>query len=152
MCQIYMKINKINLDENHWTSDYIPISEMNISTKKQKNHSITFYWTDKYKLQALCRAYYIDKNEIQISDLWLNEKLRGKQIKGIKISVLFMRKIIQKIWTHFENHTKLSLLVHKENIGAIKLYNKLKFNIVDKKINMKNFKMKNGLKMIRNKK
>ena len=38
-----------------------------------------------------------------------------------------MRKIISKIWILFKNISEISLLVHKENIPAIKLYERCGF-------------------------
>ena len=104
-----------------------------------------------YNLHAICRGYYINKNRIEIGDVWLNNDLRGKKINGVKISVLFMRKIISKIWILFKNISEISLLVHKENIPAIKLYEKLNFEVKKHNMNNKELNIKNGLLMIRKK-
>lgn len=146
-----MRINTINLDEEHWTTDYIPISYNKILTQNQYNKSITFYWNTDYNLHAICRGYYITKNRIEIGDVWLNDDLRGKKINEVKISVLFMRKVISKIWNLFKDASEISLLVHKENISAIKLYEKLNFEVKKDNINNKELNIKNGLLMIRTK-
>ena len=147
-----MRISKINLDQDHWTTDYIPISYDKILTKNQYNKSFTFYWATGYNLHAICRIYYLKKNRIEVGDVWLNDDLRGKKINEVKISVLFMRKIISKIWKLYKDATEISLLVHKENISAIKLYEKLNFLVKKSYINNKKLNMKNGLLMIRQKK
>ena len=146
-----MQISKIDLDEEHWTSDYIPISYTNYLTRKQLSKSVTFYWATDYDLHATCRAYFIDDNRIEIGDIWLSEEQRGKKIDNVKISVVFMRKVISKIWQHFKSCSIISLLVHNDNIPAIKLYEKLNFVIEKQNIRRKEFNMKNGLLMIRHK-
>ncbi len=74
----------------------------------------------------LCRTYHLTKNEIQIGDVWLTKDLRGKKINNVKISVIFMKKIIAKIWKHYKERNQISLLVHNNNKPAIDLY-KIKF-------------------------
>ncbi len=147
-----MLINKIKLNNEHWTSDYIPISYQNILSKKQYNNSYTFYWATKFNLHATCRAYYISTNRIEIGDVWLNDNMRGKKINGTKISILFMKKVIAKIWQLFKESTNISLLVSQDNIAAMKLYQKLKFKIVKEFKNHKKLKIKKGYLMIREKK
>ena len=147
-----MYIHVKHLDHKHWITDYIPISYESILSNNQLNKSLTFYWNSGFNLHAICRAYYIDAHEIQIGDLWINEEFRGKKINGKKISVIFMKKIISKIWKQFKKCNKITLLVHNNNIPAIKLYEKLNFKIVKSNINIKKFNMINGLKMIRFKK
>lgn len=124
-----MRMNIIKIDNNHWTTEYIPISYKNILSENHKKNSLTFYWSNEYILYALCRAYFIDDYTIEIGDVWLNEKLRGKKIKDEKISVIFMRRVIKKIWKIYEKAKIINLIVDKNNISAIKLYNKLDFFI-----------------------
>jgi hypothetical protein len=146
-----MRISKIKLNTEHWTTEYIPISYKNIITPSQYKKSFTFYWTTDYNLHALCRVYYIDKNRIEIGDVWLNEKLRGKKIDGVKISLIFMRKIILKIWQLFKDSNQISLIVDKDNVKAIKLYQNLHFKF-KKNVTNKQLNIDNGLFMIRKKK
>lgn len=146
-----MLIRQLLLDNNHFTTEYIPISYNKLLSKKQYEKSRTFYWSDGYNLNMLCRAYYINKHEIQIGDVWLAENLRGKQINDKKISTIFMNKLIAKIWQNYKDCNKITLLVHSDNKPAINLYNKLNFTIIQKNINNSELNIKNGLKMIRNK-
>jgi ribosomal protein S18 acetylase RimI-like enzyme len=147
-----MKICKIKLDKEHWTTDCIPLNYSDMFSKKQCENSMSFYWATKYNLHAMCRAYYVNKNEVQIGDVWVSEELRGKKINNVKISLLFMRQVITKIWQHFTTSNTLSLLVHNDNISALKLYSKLNFQIMRNDINIPELKMKNGYKMVRYKK
>jgi len=124
-----MRMNIIKIDDNHWTTEYIPISYKNILSENHKKNSLTFYWSKEYILYALCRVYFIDDYTIEIGDVWLNEKLRGKKIKDEKISVIFMRRVIKKIWKIYDKAKIINLIVDKNNISAIKLYNKLDFFI-----------------------
>ena len=73
---LYMIINTIKLDDNHWSTNWIPISyKLN---KIQKNKSVTFLWADNYQVNALARAYFISDSRIEIGDVWLHKKFRGK--------------------------------------------------------------------------
>ena len=145
-----MKINRISLSSDHWTSDYIPISYNQILTPSQYNKSFTFYWTTNYNLHAICRAYYINKNRVEIGDVWLNPDLRGQKINGVKVSLIFMRRIISKIWSAFNDAKYISLVVDKENIPAMRLYDKLHFKIKKGIVN-KELNINNGWLMIRKK-
>jgi hypothetical protein len=122
-----MIIQKICLDVDHWSSKWIPISYKTLS-KKQYNNSYTFLWHENNEVLAICRSYYMSKHHIEIGDVWLNEKCRGKYQSNIKISILFMKKIIAKIWKIYSYSTKISLVVSSNNIPAIKLYQKLNFH------------------------
>ena len=149
-----MYINKINIDSEHWTTDYIPISYKNILNKTQMSKSLTMYWHNNYELNSLCRLYYINDTNIEIGDLWINESLRGKVFHNTKqkISYVFLNRIIYKIWHYFPKCRSITLKVHDNNIPAIKLYNSLNFHIIKQNISNKNLNMNNnGLLMIRNK-
>lgn len=81
------------------------------------------------KILAVCRAFYIRQNRIEIGDLWLNPELRGKRSeKGVKYSVEFMRNVISKTWKLFKRSTLISLQVQSHNVGAIRLYETLGFH------------------------
>ena len=120
--------------------------------------SMTFLWNEKHIIFALCRAYYINKNNVEIGDAWVNEECRGKYTKnggkytknGEKISTAFMKKIINKIWKKNPDVKILSLIVDKINIPAIKLYEKLNF-IVIQEVSSKELNIKDGLYMARKK-
>ena len=147
-----MKINKTILNNNHWTTDYIPISYKKLS-KKQFEKSLTFFWDNNYELNAIIRTYFINNNNIEIGDFWLNENLRGKKINNQKISYLFLRKIISKIWKYYPSCNIITLKVHNHNIPAIKRYESLNFKILKENITNKNLNMnKNGILMVRYKK
>lgn len=146
---IKMRINTIKVDASHWTSDYIPISYDKVLNKHQLSQSLTFMWNNKFTLNAICRAYYISKHVIEIGDVWLNPDLRGKQINGEKISILFLKHVISKIWTHFPDATTIQLVVHQSNKPAISLYEKCKFLIKKTVNNSKLLFNQPGYKMIR---
>tara|TARA_B100000315_G_C14313494_1_gene467440 strand:- start:211 stop:654 length:444 start_codon:yes stop_codon:yes gene_type:complete len=142
-----MIIKTLQLDEKHWSTNWIPISY--ILGNKNYSKSLTFLWATDYQVNAICRAYYISKIRIEIGDIWLNDKYRGRYDKyGNKYSVKFMKKIIAKIWKIYKSATKISLIVDEKNVPAIKLYEKLNF----KKIRMvtnKTLKITRGIYMER---
>lgn len=144
-----MIIKTLNLNENHWSVDWIPISyKLN---KKNYNKSITFLWSKNYEVNAICRAYFISNTKIEIGDIWLNDKYRGKyNNNGIKYSIEFMKKIISKIWKIYKSAKIISLIVDQKNIPAIKLYQKLHFKKI-KNIKSKTLNIKNGIYMERKK-
>ena len=145
-----MIINTLQLDINHWSTDWIPISYK--LKKTQFNNSLTFLWSENYEISAICRSYYISKSHIEIGDIWLNEKYRGKLYENkIKYSIIFLKKVIAKIWKMYPSANTITLIVNETNIPAIKLYNKLNFKII-KKIESKTLNIKNGLYMKRLKK
>lgn len=146
-----MRIKTIITTNDHWTTQWIPISYKNILSNNQMKKSVSFIWSNEYILFAICRAYYINDNIIEIGDVWLNEKYRGKKINNEKISVIFMKKIINKIWKKYPNAKNINLIVAKNNIPAIKLYKKLNFNIV-KPVKNNKLGIKNALQMSRFKK
>jgi len=139
-------IKTIKTDDNHWTTQWIPISYKPILSNLQINKSLTFIWTQEYNLFAMCRAYYINKNIIEIGDVWLNEQFRGQKINDEKISIIFLKKVISKIWKLYSNAKLINLIVSEDNIPAIKLYERLKF-ICIKSISNKKLGIKNGLLM-----
>lgn len=131
-----MIIKKIKIDKDHWTSQWIPISYIKILSKYQINKSLSFIWYIDNELLAICRAYYINKKIIEIRDVWLNEKCRGEKLKDEKISIIFMKKVINKIYKIYATDTlgdkkiTIRLVVDKDNKPAIKLYEKLNFIVV----------------------
>ena len=145
-----MKIKTIKTGDNHWTTQWIPISYKPILSNLQINKSLTFIWSQEYNLFAICRAYYINENIIEIGDVWLNEQCRGQKINGEKISIIFLKKVISKIWKLYSNAKIINLIVSEDNIPAIKLYERLKFNCI-KSISNKTLGIKNGLLMSKNK-
>lgn len=142
-----MIIKKLQLDKNHWSTIWVPISyKLN---KINYNKSVTFLWEQNFQVNAICRAFFISNNRIEIGDIWLNKKYRGKYNKdGIKYSLQFMTKIISKIWKIYKLAKVISLIVDEKNIPAIKLYEKLNFNKI-KKIKSKNLGITNGIYMER---
>ena len=61
-----------------------------------------------------------------------------------------MRKIILKIWKFFKDSNQISLIVDKDNIKAIKLYQNLHFKF-KKNVTNKQLNIDNGLFMLRKK-
>ena len=145
-----MFIKTLKLDNNHWSTNWIPISYTSIVSKKQYDKSLTFLWSVNNEVLAICRSYYISKQHIEIGDIWLNEKCRGKYINDAKISILFMRRVISKIWKHYPDSNKITLIVSKKNIPAIKLYEKLNFYKI-KNITCKKLSITDGIYMERKK-
>lgn len=144
-----MIIKTLQLDEKHWSTNWIPISYK--LSKKNYNKSVTFLWEQNYQVNAICRAYFISNTKIEIGDIWLNDKYRGKyNNNGIKYSIEFMKKIISKIWKIYKSAKIISLIVDQKNIPAIKLYQKLHFKKI-KNIKSKTLNIKNGIYMERKK-
>ena len=144
-----MIIKTLKLDNKHWSTNWIPIS-YNLS-KKNYNKSVTFLWETNYQVNSICRAYFISNTQIEIGDVWLNEKYRGKYNKyGTKYSVYFMKKIISKIWKIYKSATKISLIVDEKNVPAIKLYEKMDFKKI-RTVTSKRLNIKKGIYMERTK-
>ena len=123
-----MRIETIHVNKDHWSTGWIPISYESLLSQTQLQKSRVFLWhKDKEEVLAICRAIYINKANVELADLWLNPDLRGKKTKDKKISTLFLKKVVQKIWTNFPHARKLTLLVAKDNLPALKLYEKLGF-------------------------
>lgn len=142
-----MNITTKKLNKKNWTIDWIPISYYNLLSKKQLDKSNEYYWSDNYNLLCICRVYYVNKNRVEIGDVWLNEICRGKLLNNEKISLIFMKKVISKIWVQYKNINKITLIVHNDNIPAIKLYKKLRFKEVKGKDLI--FKIENSIFMER---
>ena len=145
-----MIIKTLRLDNKHWSTNWIPISYTSFLSKKQYDKSFTFLWSENNEVLAICRSYYISKQHIEIGDVWLNPKYRGKYINGTKISILFMRRVISKIWKKYPDSNKISLMVASDNVPAIKMYEKLKFYKI-KNITCKKLSITNGIYMERKK-
>ena len=147
-----MRIETIGINNNHWSTDWIPISYKNALNRNQIKKSLSFIWSIENTLFAICRAYYIRATTIEIGDVWLNEKYRGAKINGDNVSIIFMKKVINKIWKAYPDANKINLIVHKDNIAAIKLYEKLKFTLIgnayDNKLSVKNHLLMARLKRI----
>jgi len=141
-----MIIRTLKLDNKHWSTDWIPISYESILFKSQYEKSYTYLWSENNKVLAICRSYYMSKPHIEIGDVWISENIRGRYIGNTKISVLFMQKVLNKIWKNYPGSTKVSLIVSKDNIPAIKLYEKLNFQVI-KKISSNKLGITNGLYM-----
>jgi len=130
----------------------MPISYQPILSKDQLKKSYTFLWSDgKNLVLALTRAYYYWPKHLEIDDVWLQEKCRGVSVNGNKLSFVFMKRVIAKIWKLFPDAIKLSLIVAANNIAAIKLYEKLGFEIVKRNVKRSQLNIQNGFAMIRHK-
>ena len=66
----------------------------------------------------------------------------------MKYSAFFLQRVISKIWKLYPYSTNITLIVSKDNISAIKRYNKLNFKTI-KNIKSKYFHIENGLYMKR---
>ncbi len=118
-----MYIQLLNLDENHWSTSWVPISY-----KVYLENSCTFLWEENCQVMGICRAYYLSKNRLEIGDVWMNPIVRGKfDDFGEKFSQKFLRIVIDKIKEKYSEFEKISLFVFKDNIPALKLYKKLNF-------------------------
>lgn len=143
-------ISSFTLDNKHWSTNWIPISYTSL-TKNQYKKSTTFLYSENDEVNAICRAYFMTKKRVELGDVWLNEKLRGKRDKsGKKYSVIFMKKVISKIWKMYPSVTEISLIVSENNKPAIKLYEKLNF-VKIKNISSKMLSIDKGIYMIRKK-
>lgn len=141
-----MKIVTLPLAEDHWSSDWIPISYGKKFWTYGSGDVIdgkTFLWSESShsgdpkgprgsKVMALCRVFPITKNRVELGDLWLNPELRGKKNEtGVKYSLVFLRKVIAKIWKLYTGMDRISLVVHRNNYVAIRLYERLAFHPTD---------------------
>lgn len=141
-----IRIKTIPLNEEHWTTQWIPISYSKILSNYKIRKSLSFIWSINNELNAICRSYYINDNIIEIGDVWLNDKYRGKKINGEKISIIFMKRVIKKIWKHYTNVKIINLIVDENNISAVKLYESLNFTF-NKKLNNNKLGVKNAILM-----
>ena len=153
-----MRIQIKYLSDYHWSEDDIPVSYIKILSKYKINKSCTFLWIskdNKFEILACCRAYYINRNNIEIGDVWLNTKCRGQFMSSDKnskkISVYFIESVINKIWKIYKFCNIISLIVDKDNIPALKLYKSVNF-VVIKPIDNKYLNIINGLYMEKYKK
>ena len=73
-----MLMETLNLSKDHWTVEWIPISYLELLTNIQFNNSKTFLCSESHQIMAICRCYYQTETHLELGDLWLNEKLRGK--------------------------------------------------------------------------
>ena len=118
-----MYIQLLNLDENHWSTSWVPISY-----KVSVENCSTFLWGENFQVMGICRAYYLSKKRLELGDVWINPIVRGKyDIIGEKFSLKFLRIVIDKIKEKYWEFENISLFVFKDNIPALKLYKKLNF-------------------------
>lgn len=133
-----MRIYKLPLDEHHWSTNWIPISYTNMISPRSYTNSSTYLWyTNQNRgkmVNAICRAYKISSERVEIGDVWLAEQFRGKKINNgsEKISYVFMKRVLKRIWKDYKGISKITLLVSKNNIPAVKLYEKLGFEFMKK--------------------
>lgn len=132
-----MKIVTLPLSDDHWSSGWIPISYPKSAWTKwsmrNRHHRMTrgktFLYEKDGKVMALCRVFPVTKDRVEIGDLWLNPKLRGKtNDQGVKYSLAFLRQVIARIWKLYPWMDRISLEVHRDNHAAIRLYEKLAFH------------------------
>jgi predicted GNAT family acetyltransferase len=139
------------VDQEHWSTDWIPISYGTILTKNQLNKSYTFLWSEQFEVYALTRAYFISPTRVEIGDVWLTESCRGAILDGQKVSVTFMKRVIAKVWKLFPRANTISLVVSAENIAAITLYQRLGFTVAKRDVKRPQLGVQDGLSMIRQK-
>lgn len=145
-----MRINSLHLNKNHWSTEWIPISYNLLDTDYLKSY--TFLWSINNQVLAIARAYHISKENVEIGDVWLNEKYRGQYYNNtVKYSEYFIKKIIAKIWKIYPNLIRIGLWVDSNNLSALNLYKK--HNFIKYKENPTNLKVyvPNSIYMIRNK-
>lgn len=105
-----MRIVRIE-DRSHWSTQWIPITIP---------RPTTFLWSDGgHTVNALCRVNITGKGAL-LGDLWVNEKFRGARLCGTKVSHMFLKRVVQKVWDQGAN--EISLKVRNDNAPAIKLY------------------------------
>lgn len=125
-----MKLFIKQLSSRNWTVDFVPISYLKILSQYKRRKSFEIYWSDKiYSLNAIVRLYYVSPDQIEIGDFWLNKEYRGKRDPktNIKYSELFLEKALDIGKILFPFAKIYSLVVHRSNIAAIKLYQKIGF-------------------------
>jgi predicted GNAT family acetyltransferase len=145
-----MNLNLIDIDKNHWTTEWIPISYQHIISKSKLKKSKTVYWGNvNIQLNAIARLYYINSKTIEIGDVWLNPIYHGKKYNdNINYSVEFLLRVIKKVKTTLPSCKNITLIVSEDNKKAFKLYQKLGFEIIQKNLKVEKLKINNGIKMI----
>lgn len=128
-----MKITSVDISTDHWSSNWVPVYYHSKYWNYKDIKGKTFFWWkqgSKYKkIMSLCRMYPINKERVEIGDIWLNPELRGKRNKdGVKYSNAFLSKVIQKIWKASPTCKCISLEVDKNNPAAFYTYKKLRFH------------------------
>ena len=144
-----MIVKMMKIDSGHWSVDWIPISYK--LTDKQMRESLVFLWSENEIVNAMCRCYYISKTRVELGDLWINEAYRGKTYRdGLNYSLVFLKRVISKIWRAYPCAKAITLVVAQDNVRAIKLYDRLHFDIV-KRVDVPSLNIKNGVLMRRTK-
>jgi len=125
-----MYIKTLPLDDNHWSTQWVPISYSLKPYAVSKSCTFLYHISNIEEVNAICRAYYISPTVIELGDIWLNEQYRGKYIPNkptVKYSHEFMTKVITKIWHLYPTVKTITLRVASDNIPAIKLYKSMHF-------------------------
>lgn len=146
-----MRVTTTRIDGDHWSTDWVPISYRGILSDKQLQKSYTFLWDEDFTVLALARAYFCSTTRLELGDVWLNESCRGTTIDGNKTSVVFLRRAIAKIWQLCPKATQISLVVASDNIAAIKLYQRLGFQVAKQGVKKPQLGITDGLAMVRHK-
>ena len=125
---------KNNLLKDPFT-DYCPNTLNKYYNRYQLSKSYIFCVKINNNIGFLCRAYYLTKNyklknginikyNYELNDVYLMEKYRGKKINGEKISHISLKSILEYL------NGNIMLWTTKDNIPAIKLYEKLGFKLI----------------------
>lgn len=135
------------VNENRWTTDWVPISYKHFK-KYQLEKSSEYWWMGECKPIAFARAYFRSNYHIELGDVWIDPSYRGKIYETEKYSVSFLKSVIAKIWHYYPKATKITLLVESTNIPALKLYQKLNFEVIAENVDNE-LNLKNALELIR---
>ena len=98
----------------NFLSEDFPIS-YNLS-KYKLNKSLEYRVYINNDFIGICRIYYINIGRRELADVWIDERMRGKNI-----GFTFLKNVISLI----EKDISLFLVVHKNNFKAIRLYDRL---------------------------
>jgi GNAT superfamily N-acetyltransferase len=125
----------IGIKKYSLSSRYVPIGYWKVTTPYQRKKSAEVVIYDKYEdIIGVGRNLYISRNLREISDIWISPEYRGKMYKSKKYSHYLIEKLIEgysdnkKLKINTSKLITINLEVHKENIKAMKLYEKYNFS------------------------
>jgi len=125
-----------------------PFSYLNILNNYQfyKSYEITMMVNSTWA--GLCRLYYINEKTFELADFFISKDFRGVKYKGIKYYQHLLNEVFKLAKLLNKNCNEISLAVEENNLTAIHIYLKNKFEIFKNKSNQRfTFPKKNFIYM-----
>lgn len=104
-----------------------PFTYEKLLSKYQFYNSFQILMMVNNNFAGLARLHYININTFELGDFFISKNFRGKKYKGVKYYQYLINELLKyskKINKHVKN---ITLAVDKENIPAIKVYEKNNF-------------------------